>query len=373
MLGLNRINGCLLRHHAQRLGVGLLLIVATTAHAATSVLSNPVVTDVTDRSLAVVWTSSERADPIIAVYSDAAATQPVTNAVVTAFPVYTGNPVLTGADRESSRQQIAADARNRGVMKVIVSGLAPSSLYYLKLSVDSRISQQATTCPNDGPALCPGVPVMAVTTEATATRGFDPGGGTTLFDNDQLLVSVTDGVSGDLLIVGVEGARYPVSVFIGDGVPAPAALIDLNNLYNASTESGFHVSGSAPLAIGDAGEVLVARHYRGTQGSVITYKGLPVAQGSGAVLDSSDVSLGDCNRDTLTNSYDHLLLRQVVVKNVNPADYRSLAFHPLLCDLYRESGADSLVTSPAIDVLDITLLEQLLVGRVTTVDMPQVP
>ncbi|MFC4879132.1 hypothetical protein [Microbulbifer halophilus] len=30
------------------------------------------------------------------------------------------------------------------------------------------------------------------------------------------------------MIVALEGARYPVSAFVGDGIQAPSAMVDLN-------------------------------------------------------------------------------------------------------------------------------------------------
>lgn len=360
------------RQYLWWLGISLWLLAAVT-HAATSVLSDPIVTDVTDRSFAIVWTSSERANPSLVVYADAAASQLLMTATTEAFPVRTGNPALTGNERELSRQQIISGARDQGVMKVVVGGLAPSTTYYIKLVVDSQISQQTTVCPDSGTALCPGVSILQVTTEVTATRDVESVGDAALFNNDQLLLSVDGAMPGDLLIVGVEGARGVISRFIGDGVPLPAVVVDLNNLYDATLGSVFHVRGSTSSGIGDAGEVLIARHYRGNQGSDSIFRGLPAAPGSGAVLESVEVAHGDCNRDERVDSYDRLLIGQVVVNEVSPPEHAMLAFHPLLCDLYRESGQHSLVVSPVLDVLDISLLEQLLVGSIPTAALPQAP
>lgn len=342
-------------------------------YAGTAVLSEPVITDVSDRSFSIVWTSSEPADPSVAVFTDAAATQPAANTVLTAFPVHTGNPALRLAVREQSRQQIMTDARNRGVMKLKVSGLAPQTTYYLKLGAMSQISQQTTLCPDAGALLCIDTPVLVITTEAGATREYNPGSGLQLFTNDQLLYRVAGGVSGDLVISAIEGARYPVSSFVGDGVPAPFALVDLNNLYSNSSGVSQRIAGSVPEASGDAGEVLIMRHYKGISGSVSSLEGLAVASHTGEAYEPVSVVPGDCNRDGVADSYDDLLLGNMIAGGVNPDEYAALAFHPLLCDLYRETGLNSLVTRPELDLLDTALLEQLLVGGVPVSSLPRVP
>jgi len=219
----------------------LLLVVplaAAPSWAGVPTVANITITDVTTRSFSVVWQASEASTASLRVFANAPGTIPATEAIITPHPVESGAPAIRLA------------AEDRGVMKVRVTGLQPDTEYFFQTETTS-ISTGETL-------LAPAVP-LAVQTEVRTVRARTVGAALVPFSNDLLLFPslLPDGLSpaaGALLVIAVAGARHPVSGFVGDGVPAPHALLDMNNFFSAATNETLDLTGS---------EVLTIREFRG--------------------------------------------------------------------------------------------------------------
>ncbi|MFC4877636.1 hypothetical protein [Microbulbifer halophilus] len=334
--------------------------------------------DVTDRSLAVIFTISEPAIPDLKVYMDEEASSLVPSVEVEAYPVHTGDPTISGQFRKHSKEGIASSARGRLIVKLEARGLDPETTYYLRPSATSEASEETTICPGSGAGFCDDLDAAAltVTTSASAMHtALDSGSGNTrMYLNDQLVIDTEAGSAGDLVIVALEGARYPVSAFVGDGIQAPSAMVDLNNLYAESAGGLLRVHGSSLVAErGDFGEAALVRLYRGSSGSTTAYKGVAAASGTGEVIALNEASLGDCNLSGTVGGYDQLLLHWVVDQAPQPDFQQQIAFHPVLCDLFKEEGLNSLSMSPEIDQEDLNRLKALLVGSISAEDLPEEP
>lgn len=180
--------------------------------------SNICITDVTPVSFSVVWTTDVPADPSVEVYSDASMNNRLTNSLI-----ITPMPAASSA--------VAQEAKNMGIMKVRVSGLAASTKYYFRtLTKDSQDLGSIGYSP-----------VYEVTTASKIT----PYRNDLVFSNDLASFAVyvrpvdtgEKSGAGYLVIAETEGAKYPVSAFAGDGINAPECIIDFNNLFNEQGES----------------------------------------------------------------------------------------------------------------------------------------
>ncbi|TAL27070.1 MAG: hypothetical protein EPN94_02075, partial [Nitrospirae bacterium] len=91
----------------------ILLALASNAFAVPETASVRI-TDVTPTSFSVVWMTDVAADPEVEVYSESSMTNQITDKfIVTRMP--------------AGSQKVAVAAKGRGIMKVRVSGLSPSS------------------------------------------------------------------------------------------------------------------------------------------------------------------------------------------------------------------------------------------------------
>ena len=108
---------------------------------------------------------------------------------------------------------------------VTISGLAPDSTYYFQIITESNEGMLVEPANDE---------LQSVRTELS----------TVPVSNDLLAHKIlqSDGTSyglGALLLAEVEGASYPITGWVGSGVPAPWAYVDLNNLYRRPVgESG---------------------------------------------------------------------------------------------------------------------------------------
>jgi hypothetical protein len=200
-------------------GIALFIILFSISGAfAVPAALNIRITDVTPVSFSVVWTTDVPADPYVEVYSDALMTSRITDGLI-----ITPMPAASSA--------VAQAAKNMGIMKVRVSGLAASAKYYFR----------AVTKDSQNPASTGYSPVYEV---AMASK-IIPYRNEQVFSNDLAFfnVYVRPSDSGDksgagyLVIVETDGAAYPVTAFAGDGTGAPGCIIDLNNLFNADGEN----------------------------------------------------------------------------------------------------------------------------------------
>jgi len=196
------------------------------------------VTDVTTQSFSAVWASAEasRIDfPFLFVYSDPDGFVPVIDIEVTPHPVENGSGV------------IPVFAEDNGVMKVRVTGLGPDTTYYFQTITTSKITGETTLFPA-------APPFPSVTTEKRSSRSKESGDDIVPFTNDLIYTECyfDDNVTpaeGTLLIATAEGANYPVSAFVGDGVDPPLALIDLNNMFGRNSHESLNITKNKNLTL----------------------------------------------------------------------------------------------------------------------------
>jgi hypothetical protein len=240
------------RHRIALTGVFVFLAISLPVRALGGVpeVNHLIVTDVTTRSFSVIWASSEASTANLEVYEDEDGTVSVTGAVITPHPVESGNAT------------IATLAEDSGVMKARVTALSPNTTYYFKTITTSKSTPDETYYPETAP-------FMSVTTESLTTRTYESGADTLPFSNDVIIEPcyLDDGTTpaeGTLLLATLEGANHPLTAFVGDGVDAPDALIDLNNAFSRSSNQNHDCS---------EGDSLTLVNFRGTEGySIVTHK-----------------------------------------------------------------------------------------------------
>lgn len=195
------------------IGISFLITVwfCPMALAVAPVVSDVTVTDVTPVSFSVVWKSDIPGTSDLNVFTDADGTTPAAGITIESQPVENGDAA------------IAAAAEDIGVMKVRVTGLAADTVYYYQTVTTEKGGSDTTLFPN-------GAPFSEVTTAAEVVRTRMQDSAEVPQTND-LLVYDCD-VPGALLVAEVAGSDYPVSGFVGDGVDATFAYVDLNNVFS---------------------------------------------------------------------------------------------------------------------------------------------
>jgi hypothetical protein len=176
------------------------------------------ITDVTPASFSVVWMTDVNGMPEVAVYEDAGRTIELTDRL-------TITPMPMGS------LEVVEAAREKGIMKVRVSGLSAGQRYYVRAVMRDPLNQESVgySALKEVTTASETVPYRV---DDTQRRGF-------FNDMSEFSVYVNPAVNdsmgglGDLVLMAVEGAVYPVSAFVGDGILKPAVIIDLNNLYGA--------------------------------------------------------------------------------------------------------------------------------------------
>jgi len=213
---------------------GLGMTVASTGHGA--VIENSLlVTDVTPVKFCAVWGTQEPATGWVSVFLDPDGTRPWTGAVVKSESP--GHPPAEGI----------------GVMKVNVIGLQPDTEYFFRtrttLKKNNAVYESLMT---------------RVKTEKASV----------IVRNDVLVQKVTVGEAdpalGMLVIASVEGASYPITGWVGDGVPDEWAAIDTNNFYSRQTHVNLELRG---------GEVIKLKVFGGSLGFVETEETIPEESG----------------------------------------------------------------------------------------------
>lgn len=320
-------------------------------------LSEVIISDVTDRSFSLIWTTDQQGSPNIEIYSDAAGVLPVANTSSGLYQVHTGDPLLERSSRSTSITDIEDAAKTLGIVKMTVAGLDPATQYYIKFSITNATTLESTVCPDVGIDYCPNSfsGLLSLITEQAPMRTASA----LLFVTDILLEQSVSAQSGELIILNAESANYPISAFVGDGVPLPYASLDVNNLFSSTTNKTLVMAGSTVKSYGDIGEGLVVHHYKGVNGGVTTIKIAGINKKTGALFTAIDREYGDCNSDGNVNAYDHMLLANIIADALQVVDYLSVAFHPVFCNLYKESGINSIATSVVIDNEDKTRLVNL--------------
>ena len=233
--------------------LGLLVVslfLPSVALAGVPQVSQVMVTDVTTKSFSVIWAASEACTGDLEVFEDESGLFTVDNAVISPHPVNSGDSLIREA------------AEDNGVMKVMVAGLEPDTDYYFKTVTASKETDDITYSPESNPYIW-------VRTESETVRTTGSGESIVPFSNDVIIQPcyLDDGVSpadGTLLLATIEGANYPLTAFVGDGVDAPNALIDLNNVFGLDSHENIDLI---------QGENLTLLNFRGMAGnSIITYE-----------------------------------------------------------------------------------------------------
>jgi hypothetical protein len=274
------------------LAAAVLLVVLFTAPAwAVPEVSGMRITDVTTTSFSVVWMTDVAGEPNVQVYADVAKSVELSDRL-TIVPMPAMNAEAAGA------------AREKGIMKVRVTGLKAGKSYYVR--AEMRDPQNLVSVGYS--------PLTEVVTAQLTVPYRKESGNIKGFSNDvsEFHVYVRPegldslGGLGDLVLVDVEGAACPVSAFVGDGLSAPAATLDLNNLYGTDGKS-LDVLGS---------ERFVITVYRSSMlSSLVHYRRSPV---DGELVQVSEPVKGffaDLNLDRVVDEADFEMFR---------AQYRSV-------------------------------------------------
>lgn len=232
--------------------VFLVLTVPRAADADMPTVQDLFVTDVTTVSFSVIWAASEASTATLEVFEDAAGTIPVTGATIIPHPVNNGDAAIRLA------------AEDNGVMKVMVTGLSYDTTYYFQTLTTSKSTVQTAVYPATG--------LLDVTTEVQTVRTYESNGDILPFSNDIIIEPcyLEDGVTpatGTLLMATVAGANYPLTAFVGDGVPSPNALIDLNNAFSRTSFGNFDLQ---------QGENLTLLNFGGLSGNSVVNKQTPL-------------------------------------------------------------------------------------------------
>jgi len=231
------------------------------------------ITDVTPSSFSMVWMTDVEAVPGVEIYKDRSMTIDITDKI-TIVPMH-------GADETT-----VAAARQKGVLRIRVSGLEAQTVYYVR----------AVTIDFSNPQNVGYSPLMEVKTATRVESHVDGENGVQRgLSNDLLTFAVYirqgSGVSvakGDVLVFEVDGALYPLSAFVGSGVGVPEAVLDLNNLFTESAIS-LNVSGF---------EIARLRVYRGgTESMLLHYRKMPANSGTVNVLSPIKGFFADINLD----------------------------------------------------------------------------
>ena len=220
------------------LALGLGLSVSGIGHAAL-IEDSTVLTDVTPVQFCVVWGTSGPASGSIRVFLDADGTTPYADAVVIS---------------ESAKHPPAEDL---GVIKLKVLGLKPDSRYFFQIESTNKNDSTIDLFPI-------GPPFIEVSTEKSSI----------IVRNDVFAQKAYLGkdkpAPGMIVVASIDKASYPVTGWVGHGVPEEWAAIDMNNFYDKLTHENLELSG---------GEALTLILFGGSLGSVKTLTTVPPETG----------------------------------------------------------------------------------------------
>jgi hypothetical protein len=288
----------------------IIRLMATTAWASPPQVQDVTITDVTPVSFSVVWASDQSSICDVSVFTDANGTDEiVAGLMITPHPTRNGDPA------------VAAAAQSRGVMKIRVTGLAHSTTYYFRTRTTSMVGAEETFYPLNAPYL-------SVTTAAgiAKTTGIDE----VPYTNELIYRAVyqADGTTpaqGALLLASIEGGRYPLSGFVGDGFASPLAMIDLNNFYCANSGETLDLQGGQKIVLttfygidGRLGSawvlprnqgLLAARLPLGLADAILILQTLTVPRGGSGLP-----AIADSNQDGRIGLHESMHILQVVAK-----------------------------------------------------------
>ena len=209
----------------------------------------------------------------VEVYSDSAMTTQITDKLMT-IPMPAGT------------QEIIQAAKNKGIMKVRISGLNPATKYYVRTVTKDPSNPQSI-----GYSAVYEVLTASKVMPYQYTDGKPEG-----FSNDLASFKVYIRPSnkeakpgqGDLVVLENEGSASPISAFAGDWISSPEGILDLNNLFGADNLS-LNIKG---------GEKIILRIYRGGGFSTLThYRRLPQNGNMVYVVEPAKGFFADINLD----------------------------------------------------------------------------
>lgn len=232
------------------------------------------VTDVSTSSFSVVWMTDVPANPTVEVFSDSSMTNRLTD-----FLKATSMPGMSGETAEAARQ--------KGVMKVMVTGLTAGTHYYVR---------SVTPDPNNTASIGYSPVQEVVTAVNIVPYKVSEDGSLMAFSNDLMAfpVYIIPGNTednpglGDLIILETPNSPYPVTAFIGEGIKTPEGILDMNNLFSTDKTS-LIISG---------GEKAVLKIYRGGTLSTLThYRWVPQSSSTASVAGAVRGFFADVNLD----------------------------------------------------------------------------
>lgn len=339
--------------------------------AETAILSNPVISDVSDRSFSLIWTTDQAGDFFLELYSDQAGTQQISGFNVSNYGIKTASSLFLTPQDELNKAAIVNALEAKGIAKVVVSGLQGNTTYYIKYGVIDSATTELTRCPDSGITYCldTSSELFSVKTENKVIREFSV---SEMILNDVILHIDVSAEQGEIVLISTEATDYPASTIIGDVAPTPYALIDLNNYFDASSNVSVQMSSVAATAQGNPSKALNIVRYSGINGLTNQLAVLDTALNSGNIVGVLDRSLGDCNADGNTDGYDNLLLTNYLAGVFASESDENISFHKFLCNLTLESGLNYVDADVVIDSQDLLLHNELLVGRQNTNTLPVV-
>lgn len=350
----------------------ILILKITPAYAETAVLSNPVVADVTDRSFSLIWTTDQAGEFHVELFSDAAGSSQLTEFKVSSYGVKDGSSLFPEQNQVANKQALENGLNAKGIAKVVVTGLLADTTYYIKFGVSDSVLLETTMCPDSGVLYCidQATALMLVRTENRSNREAS---GKNIFINDVVLHLDNSAEQGDLIIVSLENANYPVSALVGDSVPARHAFIDLNNYFDSNTNESALVINHVETDQGFANQALSIVKYSGLNGTSQQLAVLDTIQQTGVITGALKRHIGDCNADNSINGYDNLLLANYVSGVFLGLEDTEISFHKFLCNLYAEEGKNHKYGSVVVNALDLALHNDLVVGKQNIESLPVVP
>lgn len=244
------------------------------------------ITDVTPSSFSVVWMTDVAADPSVEVYADNSLQQRISEGIVI-------TPMPAGSSKASQA------AKTKGIMKVRVSGVQPETNYHVRTVTKDPMNPDSISYS----------PLQQVTTASSIVLYRTVDESVQSLSNDLVAFPVyvrpVDSAEepgiGDLIILEDESARYPISSFAGDGCLSPEGILDLNNLFNASS--------GLSLAL-NSNETVELRVYRAGNLSTLThYRKIPQNSGFVSVVGVLSGFFADINLDGKVDDQDFSAFR----------------------------------------------------------------
>ncbi len=239
------------------------------------------VTDVTPNSLSLVWMSDIPAEPSVQVFTDPAMANEITSQVkVVPMPC--------------ASTDVAAAAKQKNLFKARVEGLEPQTDYYVRA---------VNTDETDATSSSVSALQKATTGKEAASYTHDSNGLPVPFSNDLAIFQAytpPDAADqqpglGDIVLLEIPNAAYPISAFVGDGVLTPEGAIDLNNLFGPD---------GAALFVANREKAVLTIYRGGTLSNLVHYRWVPASSGLTEVQEPAKGFFADFNLDGVVDVSD---------------------------------------------------------------------